>query len=43
MALQEALRNMQKALTNAFERGAGLPTFKRKAGKQSSFHCTACG
>lgn len=40
MALQETLRNMQKALTNAFERGAGLPTFKRKTGKQSSFHCT---
>lgn len=41
MALQEALRDMQRALTNFFEHGAGLPKFKRKAGKQTSAHFTS--
>lgn len=41
VALQEALRNMQKSLTRAFEHGTGFPVFKSRNGKQSSFHCTS--
>lgn len=41
IALQETLRNLDKALTRAFETGAGFPKFKRRSGKQSSFHCTS--
>lgn len=39
-SLQEALRNMQKALNSAFEGRARFPVFKKRSGKQSSFHCT---
>ena len=40
ISLQETLRNMSKALTRACAGDAGFPRFKRRAGKQSSFHCT---
>ena len=40
MALQEALRNLQKGYVNFFEKRAGKPRFKSRRGEQSSYHCT---
>lgn len=42
MALQEACRNLDTAFKNFFNPAhpARYPTFKRKQGKQSSYHCT---
>lgn len=42
MALQEACRNLDAAFKNFFNAShpARYPTFKRKHGKQSSYHCT---
>ncbi|EPI4657170.1 RNA-guided endonuclease TnpB family protein [Escherichia coli] len=41
MALQQAVINLDVAFSNSFnpKRKARFPTFKRKHGKQSSYHC----
>ncbi|MAK43117.1 MAG: transposase [Spongiibacter sp.] len=42
ISLQQACRNLDTAFSNFFDRAlpARYPTFKRKHGKQSSYHCT---
>jgi putative transposase len=40
MALQQACINLDKAFRNFFEGRARFPTFKRKHGQQSSYHCS---
>lgn len=40
MALQESLRNLNKAFKAFFEKRAGFPKFKNRRGPQSSYHCT---
>jgi putative transposase len=40
MALQQTCRNLDRAFINFFKRRAAFPRFKRKAGRQSSYHCT---
>ena len=40
MALQETVRNLNKAYRAFFERRAGFPHYKSRRGPQSSYHCT---
>ena len=40
MALQESLRNLNKAYGRFFKKEAGYPRFKSRRGEQSSYHCT---
>ena len=39
IALQESLRNLQKAFQRFFNRQGGFPHFKSRRGEQSSYHC----
>ena len=40
MALQESVRNLNKAYGRFFKKEAGYPRFKSRRGEQSSYHCT---
>ena len=40
MALQESLRNLDKAYTRFFKKQAGYPHWKSRHSEQSSYHCT---
>ena len=40
MALQESVRNLNKAYSRFFKKEAGYPRFKSRRGEQSSYHCT---
>lgn len=40
MALQEVLRNLDKAYAGFFKGRTRFPCFKKRDGKQSSYHCT---
>jgi putative transposase len=40
MALQEVLRNLEKAYVNFLKGRAKYPRFKTRDGRQSSYHCT---
>jgi len=40
IALQESCRNLNTAFSKFFKKQAGYPKFKKKHGRQSSYHCT---
>ena len=41
IALQQACINLNKAFSSFFKKKSGYPNFKKKHGKQSSYHCTS--
>jgi len=41
IALQQACINLNKAFSSFFKKQSGYPNFKKKHGKQSSYHCTS--
>ena len=41
IALQQACINLNKSFSSFFKKKSGYPNFKKKHGKQSSYHCTS--